>query len=523
MSNKKLSTVDYRNYLETNKKIKYLNNNKVVNSKLNNAVSLDDSYVDKVKNLRVRGYTNYVHECGRHLLNEKYVECDHINEITQNIDDLLNDRILNDDGEVIRCIYISIVSQSGKSTALSERLPLYVASNYGHNVLLATYNRDLSERMSMANKALAKDLKLELGLKLDSSVNRSMSWGIRRKVDNYRSRVQLQFTPFSSISGKQCDVMILDDIINTDDVYTLHMRDKVYHNYRSELGTRRPKYIIMIGTRYHKDDIYGRILDNEKGMWKEVIIPVFREGKLPLGWERGWDEDYWSKIKIRWGSNLWAINAMCDLTGGEEFKLSRSIFNENVYINYDIKDIYERIISVDGAQTLGGGDFTAFVACDVLKDGRIIILDIARYQVDMDSGYDLLNSFLHKYLTNDFHCRLVIENASSGFYWIPYLKNREGSAVKKYGRKLLFDKVDRTASGVYKGNKDMRYYHKLSGILEFGEFYFHSNCTLENREVLICELIDYGKERYDDTMDAFMSVLEGCYDYRLKCMVNSKN
>jgi len=528
-----------RQILNRNKSIKEFNKQEILKLYVDTYKGdfFSEDYKERIRNLRNRGYKAFVNEVGHVMIGEKYVICEHIDEITDFVDDLLNDRILNENGDVVRNGYVSIVSQAGKSTAISDKLPVYVASKYGLTTMLVTFSQNLSYEMSDANKRLVKELGKELGIKLakggkdDNVKNQKETWSITRKIDNHdlKRKVNLLFKNFTQIEGSRCNVMILDDIINTDSVRTQNGRDLSYVKYTGKLVSRRPEYIIMVGTRYHKDDLYSRILDKEVGLWATKIIPVYREGKKPLGWERGWDETYWERIKIRMGSKFWIINALCDVSGADEGKLNRNIFIEDEK-EYYIDDIHRRVIAADGAQSINEGDYTAFICCDILKNGDIVVIDLETHQLTIREGYKKLSEFIERNVNQDLVTLLKVEKSGGvGKEWCSYLVNDDDSVLNKNRNCIKLYGVVRNGNFIKKdgsknyhvGKKPIRY-ERNYGQLEYGNFYLSENLDKDLKNILINQVIDFSENmENDDVVDVFMTVIESVFGFRMGCMLKN--
>lgn len=504
---------------------------------------LSFEYKERIKNLRNRGYKAFVNEVGNIVIGDKYVICEHIDEIADTIDDLLNDRIIGENGEVIKFLYVSLVSQGGKTTAISDKLPVYVASNYGFETMLVSFSESLSNEMSDANKRLVGMISEEMGIKLakgkkdDSIKNQKESWSIVRKVDNYdiNKKVDLIFKNFTQIEGRRCKVMILDDVISTDTTRTRNGRNLSYDKYIGKLVSRRPEYIIVVGTRYHKDDLYSRILKNEKGLWSELIIPVYREGKNPLGYERGWTDDYWNKIRLRMGEEFWFINAMCDVSVKDKDKLPRSIFS-SLDFEYYSEDVYRRIISIDGASsTSEKSDYTAFICCDVLTDGSIVIVDIYQEQISIIEGSKKLNEFISRNFDDEIGLALKIEDTPEGKYFIDNLLIDNESIYNKNIDLIQLFKVNRNGNfgntqtskkrrkRYHVGKKEIRYERNYSQLM-LGNFYYLEDLNEEFINELIYQVIDFTDGvKNDDLVDVFMTVIESVYNYRMNTIIGSVN
>jgi predicted phage terminase large subunit-like protein len=93
------------------------------------------------------------------------------------------------------------------------------------------------------------------------------------------------------ITGQGWDWVIIDDPVKSiAEANSKACREKVWHWYISDLYTRlEPNAkIILIMTRWHHDDLAGRILQSEdKDAWKVISLPAIAEEKDMLGREVG--------------------------------------------------------------------------------------------------------------------------------------------------------------------------------------------------------------------------------------------
>jgi predicted phage terminase large subunit-like protein len=141
----------------------------------------------------------------------------------------------------------------------------------------------------------------------------------------------------------------------------------------------------LIQTRWHQDDLAGRILaDAEQGEhWDVISLPAIAEEDDPLGrdpgaalWPERFSEEALDLIRRSVGSYFWA--AMYQQSpvpiGGEIFKQEWFRYADSVPENAD------RVVRYwDKAATAGGGDFS----CGVLilsHDGRFFVADVIRGQ-----------------------------------------------------------------------------------------------------------------------------------------------
>jgi len=79
------------------------------------------------------------------------------------------------------------------------------------------------------------------------------------------------------LTGKSAEILVVDDPHkNAAEVHSLVIRDVLYRNFQTSLrtGVQDGGGMIIISTRWHTDDLVGRLLENEPGRWKVVSFPA---------------------------------------------------------------------------------------------------------------------------------------------------------------------------------------------------------------------------------------------------------
>jgi hypothetical protein len=103
------------------------------------------------------------------------------------------------------------------------------------------------------------------------------------------------------IAGFRADLAVIDDPVRSrEDADSQTVRDRIWDWYKTDLLTRlRPNgRIVLIQTRWHEDDLAGRILAEMVAAgerWHVLSLAAEAEGDDPLGRRPGewlWDDDY---------------------------------------------------------------------------------------------------------------------------------------------------------------------------------------------------------------------------------------
>jgi predicted phage terminase large subunit-like protein len=118
-----------------------------------------------------------------------------------------------------------------------------------------------------------------------------------------------------AITGRRADLVLIDDPIKShQEAESAQHRDAAWNWYRSELLPRlKPGgRVVMIMTRWHADDIGGRVLASADG-WRVLRLPALAEADDPLGrkpgqplWPEWEDAAALDRKRVALGEKGWA-------------------------------------------------------------------------------------------------------------------------------------------------------------------------------------------------------------------------
>lgn len=89
-----------------------------------------------------------------------------------------------------------------------------------------------------------------------------------------------------TVVGRRADLVIIDDPLKSQaEADSPYLRDRIWNWYQSDLTTRlKPAArIILIMTRWHEDDLGGRLLARNGAEWNILRLPALAEDNDPLG------------------------------------------------------------------------------------------------------------------------------------------------------------------------------------------------------------------------------------------------
>lgn len=182
-------------------------------------------------------------------------------------------------------IIISTPPRTGKSALTSQVGPVAaLAENPDTKVILASYGDELAREHSHAARAFITEHADLLGYGLRGDKTAVGRW----RVDAYEGGL-LASGILSSVTGFGADLLILDDVVkNAQEADSPTYRRRVIHEFRASLMTRLHPggSVVIVGTRWHPEDLIGTLLAEESDVWDHINIPAVAEAGIPDALDR---------------------------------------------------------------------------------------------------------------------------------------------------------------------------------------------------------------------------------------------
>lgn len=218
-------------------------------------------------------------------------------------------------GEIKRLI-IMLPPRHGKSTQSTILFPAWFLGRHpDKEIITVSYSGELAVEFGEKSRDVMRDDRysavFDTKLKVDSES--------KQKWKTEKGGGYLSTGMGGSITGRGADLLIIDDPIkNQEEALSDTYRQKIWNYYTSTLYTRLEKdaAIVLILTRWHQDDLAGRLIaqmeehDGEK--WEVVHYPAiaekderYRKMGEPL-WPEKYDINALKNIKDTIGLYDWA-------------------------------------------------------------------------------------------------------------------------------------------------------------------------------------------------------------------------
>lgn len=188
----------------------------------------------------------------------------------------------------IKNLMVFMPPQEGKSTIVSEAFPAWVLGKKPRlKIVGCSYASSLAEKVSRNIQRIIDSPEYQAifpDTYLNGSKVRSNTRGYLRNVDIFETVGYGGFFKAvgvgGGLTGTPVDIAIIDDPVkDAMEAYSPTYRERVWDWYTSVLMTRlhNDSKQLFIMTRWHDDDLAGRILKQEPEKWTVLSIPAIRE------------------------------------------------------------------------------------------------------------------------------------------------------------------------------------------------------------------------------------------------------
>ena len=358
-------------------------------------------------------------------------------------------------------ILITMPPRHSKSTYSTDLFPCYFMGRDPRRfVMSASYSASLAENFgaNIKNRIISKRFQQVFPeMRLSQDTQAKSDWATTA------GGRYLALGMEGAASGRPANLLIVDDPIkNRQEAESLVYREKTWESLKTSLMTRLqpqmvtlpngeplviPPKMIVILTRWHPDDIAGRLQELpewKEGKWLHINYPAITEdehGNRKALWIPSFNLDVLDGIKNKLGERdfeaLYQQNPF--VLGGNLIK--KAWWQEYTEQERDEMKFASIIISVDTAfKTKEESDYSVAMVGGMTDKGDIVILDVMRgkYEFpDLKRRLITLNSMWRgKGLR-----AMYIEDKASGTSLIQELKRESGISIIPY--KVNIDKVSR--------------------------------------------------------------------------------
>ncbi|EJR01712.1 hypothetical protein II5_04509 [Bacillus cereus MSX-A1] len=371
-------------------------------------------------------YVRYVHE-GR------YKKAPHSEFVGRVIQEAIDKKKQMNAGEIPttnQYIAINMPPRHSKSMTITETLPSYYLGNFPEDrVIEISYSDTFARRFGKKNKEKVKQYGTDLfDIQISKESSAHDEWLLDNEIGGMISRGVL-----SGITGMGADLMIIDaPIKNREEADSETHRGKIWDEWIDSFSTRLHPgaIVILILTRWHEDDLQGRLLSKEYGEplpWQVYNLPLEAEEDDVIGRAVGeplWPERYGLEFiqeRKRYPSSF------NSLYQGRPTAAEGNLLKRKWWQYYDtLPKMVHIIMSIDA--TFKDEADSDFVCIQVWgKNGAdMYLIDNLKARMNFPTTLQAIRNMVRKYPKA--HAKLV-EDKANGPAIISMLKNEIGGMI----------------------------------------------------------------------------------------------
>lgn len=164
----------------------------------------------------------------------------------------------------------------------------------------------------------------------------------------------------TTLAGRHFDILIFDDVVDTDCQASPILRKRIWDWFRfvamQTLSVAQYTQAHIIGTLYHPEDLYHRVLEFEKdgkGSWKSSIQPAINPDGTSF-WEESFPISELQNIEATYGVDVFKLQYQNDPEFGGTGLLDWTFFEDSYYKPEEIENA-ERLDMIMGVDLASPG------------------------------------------------------------------------------------------------------------------------------------------------------------------------
>ena len=268
----------------------------------------------------------------------------------------------------------------GKSELASKRFPAWaLGRNPRRQIIAASYNSDLANDFGRSVRNIVDEPEFT---QVFPGVALAQDSQAANRFNTSHGGSYIAAGVGTAVTGRGADIGLIDDPFkDREEADSERRRDIVWDWYRSTFYTRLMPgaAIVLIQTRWHEDDLAGRLLEHDAGQWEVLDLPaISRDGEAL--WPEWYPLETLQRIKDTIGQREWSALYQQQPQPDEGTFFQREWLKEwtekpkalNLYGTSDY------------AVTEEGGDYTVHRIWGVDSEGALYRLDGWRGQTSSD-------------------------------------------------------------------------------------------------------------------------------------------
>ena len=410
----------------------------------------------------------------------------HVAELSE---ELMN--ILLDDEDKDR-LCVTQPPRTAKTSLITLSFPFWlILMNPEYNILIVNYNQKLANRFGTRLRQLFidnEDILASRDIYLSKAEHAKASFSFENSEGRMLGSIDLVGTG-GTITGTDVDICICDDLIKGFKDTSQKLLDDLYEWFKEILIPRLEPHskLFVLGTRWHTQDIIGRLEKNHPEKYKFIHLKALNEDGTCI-WPNKYTPEYFEDRRDEVGDRIFEAEYQgqpLDETG-DFFNLDWVIFEEDFQFNNPLitGQVRSWDLAYSGEEPGKDNDYTASCKMYRLSDDTYYVTEVTMKRY----GDDLLNILRRTAKIDTPNTRVLIETGTKGGaakeLYNQYKKHFTGYITKQ--SEPVGSKVDRA-----QGFKQALMQGKIRFVL-----------TDNQRELLLTQLKGFPLAKHDDLIDA---------------------
>lgn len=281
-------------------------------------------------------------------------------------------------GDIDR-LMIFMPPRHGKSELASKRFPAWcLGRNPKRQIIAASYNSDLANDFGRNVRNIIAEPEFS---QVFSGVTLAPDSQAANRMNTNHGGTYVAAGVGTAVTGRGADIALIDDPFkDREEADSERRRELVWDWYRSTLYTRLMPggAVVVICTRWHEDDIAGRLLEQEGDQWTVLSLPALHPERGAL-WPEWYDEAALLRIKDTIGPREWSA-----LYQQQPQPDEGTFFKREWFQTWDKLPTCRFYITSDFAVTDGGGDYTVLTVWGIAGNGDLYRVEQWKGQTSSD-------------------------------------------------------------------------------------------------------------------------------------------
>lgn len=198
-----------------------------------------------------------------------------------------------------RQLMVMMPPRHGKSELSSHWFPVWnLALDPKTKIILCSHSQELASKFSRAVRKTIREHYPMIGTRMIEDSRAAHRWETAEGGEMFATGIG------GGISGRGADLLILDDPVkDAEAADSQQIRQNTWDWWETTFLSRRAPdaIVLLVMTRWHEDDLAGRLLVAESDLWQQLRLPGLAEEDDPLGRQPGtalWPKDRSGKVRF---------------------------------------------------------------------------------------------------------------------------------------------------------------------------------------------------------------------------------